>query len=112
MLKIKGCCFDGDKQVATRPRRIDGTPWATDDARYAIDLIKLELRNTKKHRLWFLKEFYACEIRKQTAKFLYIDWNLQWYKSYFIASKSVSTSKNLKNLVINMQYGTTPPSKN
>lgn len=48
---IKGCCFDGDKQVATRPRRIDGTPWATDDARYAIDLIKLELRNTKKHRL-------------------------------------------------------------
>lgn len=51
MLKIKGCCFDGDKQVATRPRRIDGTPWATDDARYAIYLIKLELRNTKKHRL-------------------------------------------------------------
>lgn len=51
MLKIKGCCFDGDKQVATRPRRIDGTPWATDDARYAIDLIKLKLRNTKKHRL-------------------------------------------------------------
>lgn len=47
MLKIKGCCFDGDKQVATRPRRIDGTPWATDDARYAIYLIKLELRNTK-----------------------------------------------------------------
>lgn len=51
MLKIKGCCFDGDKQVSTRPWRIDGTPRATDDARYAIDLIKLELRNTKKHRL-------------------------------------------------------------
>lgn len=70
MLKIKGCCFDGDKQVPTRPWRIDWTPRATDDARYAIELIKLELRNTKKNRLWFLKEFYACEILKQTAKFL------------------------------------------
>lgn len=69
MVKIKRCfsCFDGDKQVTTRPRRIDGTPRATDDARYAIDLIKtvLKLNTVKTFSSDFLKEFYACEIRKK-----------------------------------------------